>query len=89
MLPPAFRFPLAPSGPKAEAAPEAAFWTPKVSENIGSLDDSTLRWMAQLGLEWVVLQGTDWVDRGAKGYWTVDDIRPQERCQREWPGSIR
>ena len=38
--------------------------------------------MAQLGLEWVVLQGTDWVDRGGKGYWTVDDIKPlQQRCR--------
>ena len=66
--------------PETDGAP--VWWTPKVSENIGNLDEGTLRWMAQLGLEWVVLQGTDWVDRGAKGYWTADDIRPlQERCR--------
>ncbi len=64
-----------------QPTPEQGFWSPKVSENIGNLEDRTLRWMAQLGLKWVVLQGTDQVDRAAKGYWTVDDIRPlRERC---------
>ena len=67
----------------AERAPaEARRWTPKVSENVGDLDEGTLRWMAQLGLRWVVLQGTDWVDRGSKGYWTADDIKPlQQSCR--------
>ena len=52
-----------------------------ISENIGALDDSTLRWMAQLGLQWVVLQGTDWVDADGKGYWSTEDIRPlREKC---------
>jgi D-mannonate dehydratase len=70
------------TAPPAEAEPEEPFWTPKVSENVGDLNDATLRWMAQLGLRWVVLQGTDWVDRGSKGYWTDDDIRPlMERCR--------
>ena len=56
-------------------------WSPRLSENIGSLDDSTLRWMAQLGLEWVVLQGTDSVDSGGKGFWSAGDIKSvQERC---------
>ena len=37
--------------------------------------------MAQLGLEWVCLQGTDWVDREAKGYWSPEDIELlQKRC---------
>ena len=67
--------------PETAAAPKP-WWTPKVSENIGNLDEDTLVWMAQLGLEWVVLQGTDWVDRDGKGYWTTDDIRPLgERCR--------
>jgi len=57
-------------------------WTPKISENIGSVDDLTLAWLAQLGCEWVVLQGTDWVDQEGKGYWTPADIKPiQKRCQ--------
>lgn len=67
------------SSPEAEAPAASAAppdWSPKVSENIGNLDDGTLRWMAQLGLEWVVLQGTDWVDADGKGYWTDADIRP-------------
>ena len=67
------------AGPVAEAPPALhipADWSPKVSENIGDLNDDTLRWMAQLGLEWVVLQGTDWVDADSKGYWTDADIRP-------------
>ena len=58
-------------------------WIPRLSENIGSLDDATLRWMAQLGLEWVVLQGTDSVDANGKGYWSEEDIATvQERCSR-------
>ena len=60
---------------------EPVFWSPKVSENIGNLEDRTLRWMAQLGLKWVVLQGTDWVDSDGKDYWTLGDIAPlRERC---------
>ena len=57
-------------------------WSPKISENIGSIDELTLSWLAQLGCEWVVLQGTDWVDKESKGYWTRQDIAPiQERCR--------
>ena len=56
-------------------------WSPRLSENIGSLDDATLRWMAQLGLKWVVLQGTDSVDRDGKGYWSEQDVAAvQEQC---------
>ena len=58
-------------------------WSPKISENIGSVDDLTLAWLAQLGCEWVVLQGTDWVDKDEKGYWTTDDIEP---IQKTLPG---
>ncbi len=64
----------------APATPADA-WSPRVSENIGDLDDATLAWMAQLGLEHVVLQGTDWVDRDAKGYWSAADIKDlHARC---------
>ena len=49
-------------------------WAPRVSENIGNLDESTLRWMAQLGLKYVVLQGTDSVDSDGKGFWSEADI---------------
>ena len=64
----------------ARGAPSRA-WQPRVAEDIGSLDDATLRWMAQLGLEWVVLQGTDAVDPHGKGFWTKQDIADvQDRC---------
>lgn len=45
------------------------------------MDVSTLRWLAQLGLEWVVMQGTDGVDADGKGFWSVGDIEAvQDRC---------
>lgn len=57
-------------------------WTPKISENVGDVDDLTLAWLAQLGCEWVVLQGTDWVDKDQNGYWTADELEPiQTRCR--------
>lgn len=65
-------------GPRAGAR-----WEPKIAENIGNLDDDTLTWQAQMGHKWVVLQGTDWVDRDEKGYWSLADIRVlQERCRK-------
>ncbi len=61
----------------------SAAWSPRISENIGTLDERTLRWMAQLGLEWVVLQGTDSVDRDAKGHWSEQDVAAvQEQCDK-------
>lgn len=69
------------SSPPPEQPPETTWWTPKVSENIGDLNDDTLIWMAQLGLRWVCLQGTDWVDADNKGYWAVADLEPlQQKC---------
>lgn len=65
-------------GGAKEAGPR---WEPRIAENIGSLDDATLTWLAQLGHKWIVLQGTDAVDREGKGYWTVNDIAAvQARC---------
>ena len=61
--------------------PQEGAWQPRLAENISDLEDSTLRWMAQLGLKWVVLQGTDGIDVEGKGYWTEDDIAAvQARC---------
>ena len=54
-------------------------WAPKVAENISSLDDATLTWMAQLGLEWVDLQGAEQVDRDKKGWWSPEDVRAVTR----------
>ncbi len=73
------------AGPESQSPPAPAAgsdWSPKVSENVGNLNDDTLRWMAQLGLDWVVLQGTDWVDSEAKGYWSDGDLKPlREKCK--------
>jgi len=60
-----------------------ASWSPILSENINDLEPATLTWMAQMGLQHVVLQGTDWVDASRKGYWTEDDIADLvTRCER-------
>ncbi|MEZ5401528.1 MAG: mannonate dehydratase [Bryobacteraceae bacterium] len=57
-------------------------WEPRIAENIGGLDASTLTWLAQLGHKWIVLQGSDAVDRDAKGYWSAGDIHAvQSRCR--------
>ncbi|MCP5115815.1 MAG: TIM barrel protein [bacterium] len=57
-------------------------WQPRVAENIGNLDEVTLRWMAQLGLKWVDLQGTAAVDRDKKGWWSPGDIAAvRQRCR--------
>ncbi|MFC1650260.1 mannonate dehydratase [Candidatus Latescibacterota bacterium] len=67
---------------RCRAAGEKAEWNPKISENIGSLDDSTLRWMAQIGLKHVVLQDNGQnIDRDGKKFWTVKDIQvAQQKC---------
>ncbi len=64
-----------------QSVPAEEDWAPRVSENIGNLDEATLRWMAQLGLEYVVLQGTDSVDSDGKGFWSQGDIETvKQRC---------
>jgi len=69
----------APTHPRDQSAP----WSPLLSENISDLQPATLTWMAQMGLEHVVLQGTDWVDASRKGYWTEDDLADLvTRCER-------
>jgi len=57
-------------------------WEPKISENVGNLSESTLRWMVQIGLKHVVLQDDGQnVDRDGKGYWTEEDIKSaQDTC---------
>jgi len=66
----------------ARGAPAGGKWRPKIAENISGLDESTLRWMAQLGIEWVDLQGSETVDRDKKGWWSPEDVRAAvDRCQ--------
>lgn len=73
------RSPEPPNPPERHSPP----WSPLLSENINDLEPATLTWMAQMGLEHVVLQGTDWVDTTHKGYWTNDDIADLvARCDR-------
>lgn len=59
----------------------ASRWSPKIAENIDGLEEATLRWMAELGIDWVDLQGSDAVDRDKKGWWAAPDTRAVvERC---------
>ena len=70
------------SGAGAARSAARGRWEPKVDENIGDLDEATLRWLAQVGLKWVDLQGAEIVDRDKKGWWTFEDVRAsQERCR--------
>jgi mannonate dehydratase len=65
----------------AFAAPAPGKWQLKIAENISGLEETTLRWMAQLGIEWVDLQGSEAVDRGKKGWWSPEDVRAAvDRC---------
>ena len=77
-------FILSPSGARAAAGKDSGeYWSPKLSESVGSVDDLTLAWLAQMGCEWVVLGSTDWVDQDKKGFWTTADLEPvQERCRK-------
>jgi len=57
-------------------------WQPKLSENLGDLEPSTLRWFKQLGCKHVIFQGSERVDRVGKGFWTVTDVsRLKRRCE--------
>jgi mannonate dehydratase len=58
-------------------APDA--WQPKISENLNDVEPSTLRWLKQLNCKYVIIQGTDRVDRDNKGYWTVADVQPHKK----------
>ncbi len=59
----------------------AGDWKPRLAENVSGLDESTLRWVGQLGLEWVALTVTENIDIGRKGYWSRGDIENvQDRC---------
>src|SRR5579862_10055530 len=62
--------------PAAHAKPPAGKWLPKLSENLADVNPETLRWLKQLGCQHVIFQGTDGVDRGKRGFWTGEDIRP-------------
>src|SRR5207244_1304766 len=66
--------------PVARAGPRAAKWLPILSENLADVNPDTLRWLKQLGCQHVIFQGTDSVDRGNKGFWAGEDIRPVKKA---------
>src|ERR1700681_1179544 len=69
--------------PAVQATALAAKWMPKLSENLADVNPDTLRWLKQLGCQHVIFQGTDGVDRGKKGFWAGEDIRPVKRtCEK-------
>jgi mannonate dehydratase len=56
-------------------------WIPKLSENLADVNPPTLRWLKQIGCNHVIFQGTDGVDTGQKGYWTLDEVlRAKKSC---------
>src|SRR5262252_7552952 len=64
------------------AAPRAAPWMPKLSENLADINPDTLRWLKQLGCKHVIFQGTDGVDQDKKGYWSPGDVRAaRKNCE--------
>lgn len=68
--------------PAANGVPADPSWQPKIAENVGDLEESTLGWLAQLGLKWVDLQGAESVDRDKKGWWSLEDLlAAQQRCR--------
>src|SRR5438105_7154920 len=63
-----------------KAAPRTEQWMPKLSENLADVNPDTLRWLKQLGCRHVIFQGTDGVDRGQKGFWSGEDLRPVKKA---------
>ena len=68
--------------PKCQTQSAKFDWEPKISENLYRLDDSWLRWMAQIGHKHVVLQDDgEGIDKEARGFWIPQDIKAaQEKC---------
>ena len=65
--------------PKAPS--RLAEWCPRIAANVQSLDQATLRWAAQMGLEWITLGETESIDAEGKGYWSKWDVREvRDRC---------
>jgi mannonate dehydratase len=52
----------------------ARAWKPKICENVPNIDDQTLRWAAQLGIEALALPGR-LADPNGLGYWTEQSCR--------------
>lgn len=71
------------SAKSMNSKPEKLTWSPKISENIADLSDSTLRWMKQLGMNHVVFQGISGIDLDNKKYWTYEDVmRAKKQCEK-------
>lgn len=58
---------------KASSATQLA-WKPKICENVPNIEDRTLRWAAQLGIEALALPGRA-ADPEGLGYWTEANCR--------------
>ena len=67
-------FALAAGSLDAQKSQASARWMPKLSENLADVNPPTLRWLKQIGCNHVIFQGTDEVDMGQKGYWTLDEV---------------
>ena len=58
-------------------------WQPKICENVPNLEDRTLRWAAQLGIQALALSGRG-ADPEGTGVWTVEGCRAVSTRVREY-----
>jgi mannonate dehydratase len=79
LLFPALAFTSSPSAAQKKSV--TTNWSPKLSENLADVSPPTLRWLKQMGCHHVIFQGTDEVDTGQKGFWTVEEVlRAKKNC---------
>src|SRR4051794_7002842 len=58
----------------ARGGPHVADWKPTICENVPDVEERTLRWAAQLGIEALALPGR-LADPDGLGYWTEAGAR--------------
>ena len=79
-IPIASAAPWAAASPAQSPAPSrvATDWSPRLAESLLDTDDVTLRWVAQLGIEWVSLGESESLKIGRKGAWSkwrIEDLQ--------------
>lgn len=58
------------AGQLAQEPSRPGDWVPRLAEGLRSIDDATLRWIAQMGLEWVTLGATESIRADGKRHWS-------------------
>lgn len=54
-------------------------WRPRLAESLVTVDDATLRWVAQLGIEWVSLRETESLAIARESSWSVWQIEDLQK----------